>query len=58
MGCIAPEDIKLGFQFIADAQQEIANGRADMTRIFDDLSAKIEQIEVIMKSIEQQNSGP
>lgn len=57
MRCIALGDIKLGFQFIAEAQQEIAVGRKNITRIFDDLSAKIEQIEVIMKSIEQQNES-
>lgn len=57
MSCIDPADIKLGFQFIAETQQEIADGRAEVTRIFDDISAKVEKIKVVMKSIEQQNDA-
>lgn len=57
MGCIAKEDIKLGFQFISDTYQRIADGRAEMTRLFDEIEAKVGKIEVVMNSIQQQNDA-
>lgn len=57
MACIDKEDIKLGFQFISDTYQRIANGRAETTRLFDEIEAKVGKIEKVMESIRQQNDA-
>jgi len=55
MACM--NDIHLGFKFIAETQQRIANGRAEITRIMDEIEAHVGKIEVVLKSLEQNCDG-
>ena len=56
MGCISDNDIKLGFQFISDTYQRIADGRAEITRLFDEIEGRVSKIEKVMGSIREQNA--
>lgn len=56
MACL--EDVKLAQKFIADTHQRIADGRAEITRIMDDIDACLEKIGVVVTSIGQNCEAP
>ena len=49
------DDIKLAFQFISEAYQEVANGREQIRGIFDMIESKLGKVEKVLTSIQQQN---
>ncbi len=52
------DDIKLAFKFIAETQQRIADGRAEITRIMDEIESCVGKIEVVITSIQQNCQKP